>query len=134
VRNPHLKGVERTESRVTHAEKPKAQVAVHHPWHRRWDYQTWIALHRGLGTIRGFVHAPSGAPMSSAKVWLRHANGAGFAVVSRKHITYADADGEFTMFGVRPGTYRVLAQRGKQHGHVRAAVHPGITANVAVKI
>jgi hypothetical protein len=134
LKNPHLKGVEHTEARTIHPAKTKTQVAVHQPWHRRWDYQKWIVLHRGLGTIRGFVHGPTGGAIADAKVWLRHANGAAIRLVSRKHITYADADGNFIMSGVRAGKYRVVAVRGKLRGHIVTAVHPGLAAEVSVKI
>jgi hypothetical protein len=134
VLNPHLKGVDRLETKITRPVKTKTQAIVHHPWHRRWDYQTWMVVHRGLGTIRGFVHGPGGGAVTSAKVWLRHPNGAPFRLVSRKHITYADSEGNFVMFGVRAGRYRVLAQRGKEKGRVQIAVHPGLIAEASVKL
>ena len=134
LKNPHLKGVEHTEARTVHPAQPKSQVAIHHPWQRRWDYQTWIALHHGLGTIRGFVHGPAGGAIADAKVLLRRANGTAIRLASRKHITYADADGTFIMSGVRAGKYRVVALRGKLRGHIVTAVHPGVTAEVSVKI
>jgi hypothetical protein len=134
LKNPHLKGVEQTESRVQQKVKKAADAVTHHPWHRRWDYHSWIVLHRGLGVIRGFVHAPDGAPMASAKVLLRHPNGSFFVHASMKHITYTDAQGNFMMVGVRAGHYRVFSQHGKQKGHAQTAVHPGLITNVAVKI
>jgi hypothetical protein len=141
VRNPHLRGVDHPAVIARHIDRTKtdlarrkAWLAVHHPWHRRWDYYWWIALHRGLGSIRGFVHGPGGEPMSSATVVLRWPGGRIIANASRKHLTYTDADGNFTMLGVRSGRYRVFAVRGKQKGHVITAVHPGFTASVSVKL
>jgi hypothetical protein len=134
VKNPHLKGVEPAAATHVKPTVKKAQTPVHQTWRRRWDYHTWIALHRGLGTIRGFVHGPAGGAMSTAKVLLRKPNGAFFASVARKHITYTDAQGNFMMVGVRAGSYRVVAFHGKLKGHVQIAVHPGFAANVSVKV
>jgi Carboxypeptidase regulatory-like domain len=140
VRNPHLKGVE---SRATHATSTTHKddhgmrdhhIDLHHAWRHRWDYESWMVIHRGLGTIRGVVHGREGAPMTSVHMVLRKPHGGTFVRVSRRHITYTDAGGNFFMSGVRVGKYRVLASRGKMRGHVQVAVHPGSTANVSVKI
>jgi len=134
ISNPHLKGVEHVATRIKPSVKKAADAVTHHPWHRRWDYRTWIALHRGLGIIRGFVHGPAGGTAESAKVVLRHPNGSLFINFARKHVTYTDAEGNFTMVGVRPGRYRVFAQHGKAKGHAQTAVHPGFVSSVSVKI
>jgi hypothetical protein len=136
-KNPHLKGVDPAAATVRPTVTKKSHVedvAVHHPWHRRWDYQAWIALHRGLGTIRGFVHGGGGSPMESARVVLKKPGGGYFHIASRRHVTFTDAAGDFIMIGVRPGKYRVVASRGKIRGHVVTAVHPGLMASVSVKI
>jgi hypothetical protein len=135
VRNPHLKGVEERAGRIKVAVKKKTTDGiVHRAWRRRWDYHSWIALHRGLGVIHGTVRAAGGGGMTSAKVWLKHPNGSLIAAMSRKHVTYTDAAGNFTMMGVRAGRYRVVAQVGKKRSHRIAAVHPGNSAEVAIKM
>jgi hypothetical protein len=136
-KNPHLKGVDAAAARVRPTVTKKSRVetaAVHHPLHRRWDYHAWIVLHRGLGTIRGFVHGVGGAPAASARVVLKKPGGGYFKVASRRHVTFTDAEGDFIMTGVRPARYRVVAIRGKIRGHVVTAVHPGLTASVSIKI
>jgi hypothetical protein len=133
IKNPHLKGVEQAAVHVQQKVK-KVEAVTHHPWHRRWDYRAWFALHRGLGIVRGFVHAPDGAPVGSAKVLLRHVNGTFFVHAAMKHLTYTDSQGNFIMVGVRAGRYRVVSLHGKLKGHALIAVHPGFASNVAIKI
>jgi hypothetical protein len=134
VKNPHLKGVERIATAAKAVVKKKATGEVaHKTLQHRWDYHTWITLHRGLGTIRGSVQS-AGNLISSAKVWLRHGNGAAITLVSRKHITFTDSSGSFIMFGVRAGAYHVQAQIGKKHNHSRVVVHPGTMAESIVRL
>jgi len=139
VKNPHLKGIEHPGERLKRPDHKDIHDHdrddhLHHTWHRRWDYVSWIALHRGLGTIRGFVHGPSGSPVAAVHVVLRKPGGRIFVHASRRHVTYTDASGNFVMFGVRVGRYRVVAVRAKMRGHSQVAVHPGTMANVSVKI
>jgi hypothetical protein len=134
LRNQHLKGAEPAVKSKTSLARKSEHPDAHHPWHRRWDYRTWIILHRGLGMIRGFVHGPDGIPMSSVRVALQHRNGRSFAHLWNKHVTYTEPDGGFIMAGVHSGTYRVYAQQDRHKGHALVAVHPGRMATVSVKI
>ncbi len=144
--NPHLKGVDPPihESREhewrgsrEHEWRESREhewLEHHHAWHHWWYYHPWIAVHRGLGTIRGFVHSSSGAPMQGVHVVLRKPGGRIFVRYAMKHITSTDAGGNFVMAGVRAGGYRVLASRGRAKGHVQVGVQPGSVATVSVRI
>ena len=66
--NPHLKGVTHV-ARVNspeHKELHDRQAGLHHPWHHRWDYHSWIVIHRGLGMILRLFTDRSGGPMAGA--------------------------------------------------------------------
>jgi hypothetical protein len=54
--------------------------------------------------------------------------------VAQRHVTHTNASGVFVMSGVRSGSYRIVAHKEKQHGHVEMAVRTGSTSNAQIKI
>jgi hypothetical protein len=136
TRNPHLHGVSSTPetAKKTVKKDDKKIRDDHRVWHRRWDYHSWMVIHRGLGTIRGFVHAAEGEGLQGIRLALRHPGGRYFSRVSMRHITYSSAGGNFVMVGVRAGKYRIIASRAKLHGHSQIAVHPGSVSNVGIRV
>jgi len=61
------------------------------------------------GTVTGTVRTPSGKAAARALVWLVKPNGKGYHTVPA-HVDWANAKGVFTIKGVPPGTYRVVAR------------------------
>jgi hypothetical protein len=99
-----------------------------------WDAQAYIALHRGLATIRGDVLSFAGKPVVDCRVLLKKPGGRQFGIVSRRHITHTEADGSFVMLNVRPGTYRVVAVQPKRKAFVVRAVPANSVQVVALRI
>ena len=130
VINPHL--------HIAHQETPTRthfKTADIVPWwHHHWSYHTWVVLHRGLGTVVGFVHDASGRPIANARVVLKAPKGGGFAKASRRHATQTNSNGGFMMAGVRHGGYRVVAIVGKTRNHVLTEVRVGGIERVAIQL
>ena len=155
VRNPHLHGAnnpkaEKEATSVSHKQtvtkgaSEKEHTATHahdfdahhgrHLFHHRWDFVTWVGLHRGWGAVRGEVTS-GGRGVSGAVVSLRSKHNHAAAAVSHRHITRTMADGTFVMYGVRHGSYHVHASAGrssKSSGLV--VVRTGGTAHAAVRL
>jgi hypothetical protein len=99
----------------------------------RWSFTDWAELHRGLGTIRGEVHGPSGAAMAGVRVELRNSKGKVMRA-SMRHVTHTNASGGFVMKHVRIGSYRVRGTKGKASGHVGVKVRHGEMSSATFKV
>jgi hypothetical protein len=133
--NSHLHGVARavTKSAGTTALTPKKTTAKAKVRVRHWTFTEWAELHRGLGTVRGEVHNPSGSTMSGVQVSLRSSKGKVLKPSSR-HVTHTNGSGSFVMKHVRIGSYRVRGTKGKASGHVGVKVHGGQMTSASLKV
>jgi hypothetical protein len=156
MRNPHLHGAnnpkaEKEASAAVHkhtavakgaSEKEHSPAHAHdfdahrgrHLFHHRWDFVSWVGLHRGWGSVRGEVTS-GGRGVSGAIVSLRSRHNRTLVLVSHRHITRSGADGTFVMYGVRHGSYHVHASAGrssKSSGMV--VVRTGSTSHAAVHL
>jgi hypothetical protein len=103
-------------------------------WHRSWSYHTFVAHHKGTGTVAGQVRGANGQPMRMARVVLKTPRGGTFKNVAKRHITHTNANGVFVMRGVRAGNYRVVAVMTKKRSHVETAVRTGSMSAVEIRI